>query len=260
MITHLANLQEYLVNQLMLIDIDMDTAIELTLHLKKVQLEAMSNGDNFVPNIPPFELYKMRLTHGHKPSQISTEVISIKGAPKDAKLLGKFFTRLASEVTNDTRDGVFLPTGAAHLLGPATYTQVLQENNIFLTNVVTVPVNLEHAAWFAVIDPDNHSDNAPISLHDHLLQKTWFLHLESVNRHKCLIVTTKSNLPKARKWIDDNLEQLICKSIPQGIDPPTSLLPRRLDKPVYTTTSQTYADMLKKQFSLETNSHPQTNV
>ncbi len=256
-ITHLANLHEELVNQLMLIDIKVDTAIELAPHLKKVQLEAMSNGDEFVTILPPFELYKTRLTHGREPSQILTEVIGIKGAPKDVKLLGEFFTRLASEVTNDTRDGVFLPARAAHLLGPATYAHVLKENNFFLNNVATIPVNMEHAAWFAVIDPENHSDDAPVSLHDHLIRKTWFLRLESVTRNKCLVVTTKSNLTEARKWIDDNLEPLIRKSIPSGIDPPASLLPRRLDKPVYTTTTQTYADMLKKQFSLETNPQSQ---
>jgi len=122
----------------------------------------------------------MWLTHSRNPSQILTEVIGIKGAPKDVKLLGKFFTHFASKVSNDTRDGVFLPNGAVHLIGPATYMQVLQENNFFLNNVVTIPVNLEYVAWFAIINPNNHSDDTPVSLHDHLLQKTWFLHLESV--------------------------------------------------------------------------------
>jgi len=260
LLTHLANFREYLANQLLLIDIDVDTAIELAPYLKQVQLDAMSNGDEFVTILPPFELYKTRLTHGREPSQISTEVIGIKGAPKDAKLLGEFFTRLASEVTNDTRDGVYLPNGAANLIGPATYAQVLQDNNFFLNNVATIPVNLEYAAWFAVIDPENHSDDAPITLHDHLIRKTWFLRLESVTRHKCLLVTTKSNLNEARQWLDDNLEPLIRKSIPADIDPPASFLPRRLDKPVYTTTSQTYADILKKKFSLQTTPQIQTET
>jgi len=61
---------------------------------------------------------------------------------------------------------------------------------------------------------------------------------------------TKTNLPEAREWIDNNLEPMIRHSIPLGIDPPSSLLPRRLDKPVYSATSQSYADILKKQFSL----------
>jgi len=63
------------------------------------------------------------------------------------------------------------------------------------------------------------------------------------------LVTTHNNLTEARAWIDANLEPLICKLIPDGIDPPSSLLLRRLDKPVYLATSQTYANILKKNFS-----------
>ena len=65
-----------------------------------------------------------------------------------------------------------------------------------------------------------------------------------------IIVTTKPNLPAAHKWVDANLEPMIHKSIPSDIEPPPShALPRRLDKPVYTTTSHTYAEILKQQFS-----------
>jgi len=61
-----------------------------------------------------------------------------------------------------------------------------------------------------------------------------------------------------------NLEPLICRSILEGIDPPSALLPWRLDKPVYSATSTTYADILKKNFSTTlipttqtaTNTHP----
>jgi len=49
LITNLPNFHDHLTNQLMLIEIDTDTAIKLALHLKKVQLDAMSNGDDFVP-------------------------------------------------------------------------------------------------------------------------------------------------------------------------------------------------------------------
>jgi len=65
------------------------------------------------------------------------------------------------------------------------------------------------------------------------------------------VVTTKSNLQAVREWIDSNLEIMIRKSIPSDIaPPPSSLLPRRLDKPVFSEASVTYADILKKQFSL----------
>jgi len=79
------------------------------------------------------------------------------------------------------------------------------------------------------------------------------LRIEEVARRKCLIVTTRPNLPEARTWMDTNLEPMIRKSIPEGIDPPASQLPRRLDKPVYSASSQSYADVLKKQFSIASN-------
>jgi len=56
-----------------------------------------------------------------------------------------------------------------------------------------------------------------------------------------------------RTWVDENLEPLVRKSIPPDIDPPSSQLPRRLDKPSYSAASQSYAEILKKQFSLTSN-------
>ncbi len=249
-IANLANFREHLVNQLMLTDIEATTAIELAPHLKDAQLDAMTNGDDYIPILPNFEVYRTRLSHGRTPTQVSTDVIGIKCEPRDAKLLGEFFARMASETNNDNRDGIYIPKGAAYLLGPKMYEQVLQENNFFLTTVATIPVNLEYEAWFAIIDPHNNNGTDPISLHEHLLRKPWFLRIELAGKNKCLVVTTRPNLPEARSWIDDNLEKLVQKSLPVGSDPPASLLPRRLNKPVYSATSQTYADILKKQFSL----------
>jgi len=151
----------------MMVDINVDTAIDLALHLKPEQLDAMSNGDDFIPILLDFEIYCMHLSHGHEPSQVSTDVLGIKCALKDAKLLGEFMMCLAS-ITNTNQDGVFLPKGVAYLLGLDMYANVLKANELFLTTVATIPVNLEFDAWFAVINPNHASDNKPISLHDHL--------------------------------------------------------------------------------------------
>jgi len=48
---------------------------------------------------------------------------------------------------------------------------------------------------------------------------------------------------------------MIRKSILEGIDPPISCLPRRLDKLTYTKKSQSYAKILKKQFTLTLNAN-----
>jgi len=224
-ITNLKHFQNHLVNQLMLIKLDAETAVSLTPHLKPAQLEVMSNGDDYVPILPDFELYHARISHGCEPTKITTDVIGIKTTPKDAKILGEFFSRLAAETSNDHHDGMFLPKGAMNLLGPTTYAQVLTDNNLLLSQVATIPINLEHNAWFAIINPNATDADAPVSLHDHLLRQPWFLHREPVAHNKCLLVTTKSNLPAARAWVDVNLELMVRKSIPPGIDPPSSLLP-----------------------------------
>jgi len=140
----------------MLIDVEEDTAIALSPHLKQAQLNAMMNGDEYVPILPSFELYKMRLSHGRDPSKVMAEVIRIKSVPKDAKLLGKFFTRFAAEMSSDHCDRVFLLKGAVNLLGPTTYAHVLKEHNFFLTQVATIPVNLEYNTWFAILTPSLH--------------------------------------------------------------------------------------------------------
>jgi len=153
----------------MLIIVDADTAVELAPHLKTDQLKVMTNGNEYVPILPNFELYQTRITHSHAPTQVTMDVLGVKGVLKDTKLLIEFFTQLASENSNDHHDGVFLPKEAATLLGLTTYEQVLQENKFFLTTVVTIPVNLEYGAWFAMIDPNPTLENELVSLNNHLL-------------------------------------------------------------------------------------------
>jgi len=157
-LTHLANFRTHLVNQLMLVEIDATTAVKLVPHLKQVQLDAMSNGDEFYPILPEFEVYRTRLSHGRDDTQVFTEVLGIKCAPQDTKLLGKFFARMASATNNNQHDGIFIPKGAAYFLGPQTYAQIMRDNNFFLTTVATIPVNLEYDAWFVVVDPHQTSE------------------------------------------------------------------------------------------------------
>jgi len=62
--------------------------------------------------------------------------------------------------------------------------------------------------------------------------------------------TTRHNLPAAREWIDENLEPMVHRSIPLDLNLPANLLPCHLDKPTYTAASQSYTNILKKQFSI----------
>jgi len=127
---------------------------------------------------------------------------------------------MAADSSNDHQNGVFIPKGAVNLIGQSTFEQALKNNNFFLTTVATVPLNLAFKVWFSVIDPNQTSEEEPISLHDHLLRQSWFIWLEPITHNKTIIVTTKPNLPAAHTWVDANLEPMIRKSIPLDIEPP----------------------------------------
>jgi len=114
----------------MLINIVAANAIALAPYLKAKQLEATSSSNEFVTILLSFEVYCTQLSHGHTPSQVTTDVIGIKCKLRDAKLLSKFFMLLASETSSYHCDGMFVPTGVASLLGPQTYEQVLKDNNL----------------------------------------------------------------------------------------------------------------------------------
>ncbi len=128
-LTHLANFQDHLVNQLMLIKIVATDAIALAPYLKVAQLEAMSNGNEFTTILPNFKVYQTWLSYGRTPSQVITNVIGVKCEPRDAKLLTEFFMRLAAKTNSSHRDGTFVPKGTSSLLGPQMYEQVLKDNN-----------------------------------------------------------------------------------------------------------------------------------
>jgi len=67
-LTHLTNFQDHLETQLMMIDLNAETAVTLAPYLKADQLEAMTNGDDYIPILPNFKVYWMKLTHGCMPS------------------------------------------------------------------------------------------------------------------------------------------------------------------------------------------------
>jgi len=139
---------------------------------------------------------------------------------KGRKIIGQVLYKNGSwNKHGPTRQCIFTKKSGAPSW-PINLEQVLKSNNLFLTTVAMVPVNLEYAAWFVVINANQTSDMEPISLYDHLLCQPWFLWLEAATRNKMLIVTTKPNLPDACSWIDANLETMICKSIPLEIEPP----------------------------------------
>jgi len=75
----------------MLVELDAETVVNLAPHLKQEQLDAMTNGDDYIPILPEFAIYRTQISHGHELLHVTTKVLGVKTAPKDAKLLTKFF-------------------------------------------------------------------------------------------------------------------------------------------------------------------------
>jgi len=72
--------------------------------------------------------------------KLSIDVLGIKCTVSEAKLLKEFFTQLGNPMDLDTCIGVFVPTGAVHMIGPEAYTNHLCDNNLFPQSNATIPL------------------------------------------------------------------------------------------------------------------------
>jgi len=135
------NLKQLLHSALDDIVIDPQLAVELNPELKTLQTEVMTNGDLFIPNIPPFELYKTKITTGRDKEKVKTNVIGIKCTADKAKLMKEFYSQLASLAHYEKQIGIFVPIGAVHLLGVPNYAKLIRDNNSFLQSITTIPIS-----------------------------------------------------------------------------------------------------------------------
>jgi len=225
-----------------------ELAVELDPALLPQQTEAMSKGDFFNPEIPPFEIYKTHVSLGCDDKKIKTEVLGIKCAIDKSRLLKEFFTQYGNPMELDTRIGTFVPTGAIHLIGPEAYTKLLLDHNAYLQTIATVPLgNFQHATLDIPYSEDATTDIDSTTLYDTILDQPWCLSLErTTTANKILLLTTKGQLATARAWVDTQLPAIYSQHISDKLDVTMlqQLIPRRLDKPIIMTASQTYADKL----------------
>ncbi len=229
--------------------IDPTLAVELDPSLKTTQTEAMSNGDLMIPAIPPFELFKTKIIHGKDKSKVLTKVIGIKCALPQAKLLREFFSQLGSPASCETLIGLFVPTGAANLLGASTYETLIRENNAFLDSVKTIPMgDFQHETLDITFSTDTSTDIEQTTLQELIEEQPWCLSVDkATTKNKVIITTTMPMIQKARDWLDTTLPLLYTQHIDDKIDVTTlaHIIPRRLDKPILTVASTAYAAALK---------------
>jgi len=169
-------------------------------------------------------------------------------------------------MTVETRIGVFIPTGAVHIIGPEAYTNLLCENNQFLQNIATVPSgDFQHATLELPFPIDANNDIETMTLSNIILGQTWCINLKrSTMTNKVILVTTKSLLKTARKWVDTQLPTIYNQNIADKIDATTiqHMTPRRLDKLIMTTASAMYSEQLIKRTSYnatQSNNNKQLN-
>ncbi len=231
------------------VHIDPKLAVELDPSIKPNQTAAAANGDTFVTPLPPFELYKTKITHGRDKDKVSTDIIGIKCAADKARLLKEFFSQLASPASYEKQIGFFIPTGAAQTLGQQNYAKLISENHAFVTSVVTIPVgDFQHATLDIPFSLDKNTDIDQLTLQDILNDQPWCLSAEkTMIQNKIMITTTKDTLEQARKWIDHTLVNLYEDHIEPTLNVTTLKLktfPRRLDLPMQTAASMAYTKNL----------------
>ncbi len=262
-IGHLTTLHPDLTNRTILKDLlrtaleevvlDAKLAVDLDPSLKPLYQQATTNGDTFIPEIPPFTVYKTRISHNRDKLKVKTDIIGVKCASDKAKLLKEFFSQLASPEHYEKQIGVFVPTGAVHSLGSDNYAKLLSDNNVFLKSVVTIPVgDFSRETLDIPFSFDSDTDIDQTTLADILMEQTWCLNVEKTSTHnKVLLTTTKTNLETARKWIDTTLPNLYNQHVADKLDVTLikKMIPRRLDKPILTTASTAYADKLKQRLT-----------
>jgi len=239
------------------IQISPELAVELDPSLKATIEQAKSNGDFFNPEVPNFEIYKTKLVHGRdKKNKVETDVLGIKSAAPQARLLKEFFAQLGSPAHYEKQLGVFVPTGAVHLLGTANYVNMICDNNQFIHSVVTIPVgDFQHDTLDIPFSIDTSTDIDQTTLLELIAEQTWCLSVEkTMIANKVILTTTKSQLEQAREWVDNTLVDIYNQHIDDKLDVTTirHLTPRRLDKPLLTTASTTYAAMLKQRTTVKT--------
>jgi len=154
---------------------------------------------------------------------------------------------------NQNANGLFILTGAVHLIGVEAYTKLIRDHNSFLDSITTVPVgDFQQETLNIPFSTDSDNDIAQTNLYESILEQPWCISVERTNTpNKVLVMTMKGQLATACAWVDIKLPELYNQHVAGKLDVTTmkNLIPRRLDKPILTTAGMTYADKLKQRTS-----------
>jgi len=114
--------------------------------------------------------------------------------------------------------GKFVPARLANVIGSETMKIIIWNNNQYLKNVSTIPINrLPQAALYMEIIIDEEENNTTkMTVYDYLMSAKWCPDIKPTDQIGCyFLLTTRQQLNKAREWLDNNLEDTFIEHIPR---------------------------------------------
>jgi len=257
-ITHRTTLRDTIFDALQAIPMTKEEVIEMAPDAKLHYEQAMDSGDEVVTFVPPFEVFPTTLIHGPATDRVKTDSIGIASASHHYKLLSELTTRLFKNPPRHIAHAQFLPSGIHMIIGEPTYRNILQKNNEFLTQGASIPVDgIDENTLDTRITVTINNKQEDITVRELLLRNSWCTQVEKTETPgKIIIVTTKGQLPVARRWIDDKFPRLFSTYLPRNPNykPYQPTPPTRTDKMDTTAAATSYAEALKTKFQPLANS------
>jgi len=259
-ITHRITLRKTLFDALQTIKMTKEEVIEMAPDAAAHYEQAMDSGDEVVMFVPPFKVFPTKLINGPATNRVSTDSVGIATAACHYKLLCKLMTRLFNSLPRILAHIQFLPASIQFILGDATYQNILQKNNEFLMQGASIPIEgIDETTLETCVSVTINNNKEEITIRELLLRNSWCTQVERTETTgKVIIVTTKSQLSTARRWLDDKLPRLFSTYLPRNptYKPYQPTPPTRTDKIETTATVNSYADALKTKFQPATNTTP----
>jgi len=211
-------------------------------------------GNEATIHCPPFKIFKTTIGTGPTNDRLSTDVLGIKCQTSKAALIREFLIQ-AADTMEAKGLGKFVPAGLSNVIGTETMKNIIRSNNQYLKNVSTIPVNgIPQKALYTEITIDEEEDDATkMTVYDYLMSAEWCHGMEPTDQiGRYYLITTRQQLNEARKWLDDNLEDMFTEHIPRynTFDPIDGYpFPKRADKTQVNAKLGTYADLLRGKYT-----------
>jgi len=114
--------------------------------------------------------------------------------------------------------GKFVPARLANVIGNETMKNIIRNNNQYLKNISTIPINgIPLKALYMEITINEEEDDATkMTVYDYIMSAEWCQGLEPTDQvGRYFLITTHQELNKAREWLDSNLQDMFLEHIPR---------------------------------------------